>query len=105
MMKKIIELGGKKYTRLSVNHEDYIDGAICECCEAVCKSDIILGTKFHSKEYNPKLYEVFKNNSFFKIIYIIFENGLPVRIYDKYDNFIMDADLKTKEIEMNKLFG
>lgn len=103
-MNTIVNLGGKEYTRISTVSDDLVleERKIKKVCWAVCKSDSIPGTEFFDKESDPKNYDTFKNHNFFRMVKIIFENGTPHNIYDKYDNFIMDADLITKESELTE---
>lgn len=100
----IINLEGKKYTRISVVYEDLVleERKIKKVCWAVCKNDNIPGTDFFNKESDPKNYETFRNHNFFRMVKIIFENGTPYSVYDNYNNFIMDVDLITRENELAK---
>lgn len=95
-----ITFNRKRYTQITPIHNDLIYPDYKNVCWAVCKKDAIPGTE-HLKHDPPK-FNIFKNHLFYKEVMIIFENGKPCKVEDKYDHFIIDTSLDEKEEEMRK---
>lgn len=97
-----VNVNGKNYTLLSTQLDNMVDREWKKVCRAVCEEETIPGERLFDKETDRRNYNTFRSHDFFKIVYIVYEDGKPDRVANFPVTFIMDTDLETAKKEMEK---
>lgn len=98
-----VTVNGKNYTLISTQLDDMVDGAWKKVCRAVCEEETVPVEQLFDKETDRRNYNIFRSHDFFKIVYIVYEDGKPDRVANVPVTFIMDTDLEKAKKEMEKI--